>query len=713
MNRRAPISSKPHPFTGAAVCCRGVGALLCLVLLGTHLLAAAPPSLALTQSAEAPPIASLSQIRALSVSDASKAMPVAVRGIVVGIEPEGLRHCFIHDGQEGCFVKILRVINGRNVTPGDEIELVGVTDPLGFYPSIQQAEVRILGRKPLPTPKRLQVDEIFSAKLDSEWVEVPAVVIGSESGDGRQTLTVEVYGNQFKAELPWSVRAAERTAELMQRKVLLRGVMGTIFNQDKQMTDRHFFLSSLDALTPLSPQPAGMVLPQVRISELLTGHMGPETAVRVIGVVTQADPRGFFLRDESGSTLVHHISASSLQTGMRVEVSGYGAVAPFRPVIRATRVELLGLASPLPEPVRVELGDPNVSHLHSEWIQIEAEYQGIVKSLHEEILQVRAQGRYFEASIPHLPRSGTVSELPLQVGDRVRLTGIYELTTTHALPRLNWVDGMRMHLASRAGIQLVASAPWWTKRRLFIACAAMTGIAALAMLTSWMLRRQVKRQMQVISEKLRLEAVGEERDRMARELHDTLEQQLSGVALQLDGLNHLWVKHPQEVPNALELARRMLRFTREEARRSVWDLRSQVLERDGLSAALRAIGAPFAHADGPEIVVSVTGDEHVLPPGHDFHLLRIAQEALTNAIKHGRAHSIRIELEYAEAFTRLRVVDDGVGFSAGQAQRPGRPSFGVMGMRERAAKIGAELTLNSTPGNGCELVVEVAQPSLA
>ena len=658
------------------------------------------------------PLTSISQVRALRVEDAAKSLPVRLRGIVVGVEPERSKNVFIHDGKEGCFVKVRRVAPSSAMAPGDEIMLTGVTDPMGYFPSIRQANCRIIGRKPLPPPERPRVSQMFSPRLDSEWIEVPAVVIDSELGDGRQTLTVEVYGNQYKAELPIQMDSAERTRELMQRRVILRGVMGTIFNQDKQMTDRHFFLSSLAALVPNPRQPKERDASPILISQLLTGQNGPEVTVHITGEITQLDPRGFFLRDASGSTLVRYVDTTSLQPGMKVEVTGTAAVSPFRPTMRATHVISHGKSSPLPVPFPIDISADDLSRFHSEWVELEADFLGRADSRHEEILQFRSNGRYFEASIPFpADGSGTPQAQRLQIGDRLLLTGICELTTTHALPRLNWVDGVRLHLPIGGGIRVISSAPWWNTKRLMIACGTLAAIAALAMLMSWTLRRRVKNQMQVISEKLRSEAVGEERDRMARELHDTLEQQLSGVALQLDGLDDLLSNQSQNVHTSLELARNMLRFTREEARRSVWDLRSQVLERDGLPAALRAIGEPFEGAGSMRVDIDVRGAEHALPPGHDFHLLRIAQEALTNAVKHGNANAVTISLQYAENHTTLKVTDDGDGFAPDRLPGPERPRFGVMGMRERAAKISAEFSINSSPGMGCSVEVSVPHPS--
>jgi signal transduction histidine kinase len=191
---------------------------------------------------------------------------------------------------------------------------------------------------------------------------------------------------------------------------------------------------------------------------------------------------------------------------------------------------------------------------------------------------------------------------------------------------------------------------------------------------------------------------------------DTLEQQLSGVALQLDSLDHTIDQNPTAASAALSLARRMLRYTRLEARRSVWDLRSKVLEQDGLSAALRAI-AETTGPTGPTIDVIVRGGERPLPAGVDFHLLRIAQEATTNAIKHGDAALIRIDLEYLPDLTRLTITDNGNGFDPTATQTLPGPHFGLLGMRERAAKIGARLTLVSSASEGC--VVTVCLPNQA
>ena len=662
----------------------------------------APPA------AGAPPLLTrLAEVRALPAAEAAAGRTIEVTGIVVGIEPESPWNFFLHDGSAGCFVKAALGARSPTVTPGDRIRVTGRSDPLGYYPSIRDALITVTGRAALPPPMKPDAGQLFAPEMDSEWVELPAVVIGYEADATRSTLSLQVHGMPFKAELPTAPDAEKKAAALMQRPVRLQGVVGTIFNRQRQMTDRHLFVASFDAIVPTLPPADQGSPPLLTVGTLLSAGHGPLSRVRVQGVVTQTSTEGFYLRDASGSTLVHAAKADRLAPGSRVEAEGFGAVAPFRPVLRATRVQSLGTRSPA-APLRFDFkSDP--AGLQSELVSLEADFLGLREGPFDDILQFRSGEHFFEALRPS--RSGA-EDPPLGVGDRLRLTGVCELTTTHALPRIAGVDGFRIHLPDAGGVEILQRAPWWTPRRLLIALGITGVLAVLGIIGTWMLRRQVSRQLTVIGRKLRSEAVGEERDRMARELHDTLEQQLSGVALQLDGLDHAVTRDPAAAARALTLARRMLRYTRLEARRSVWDLRSKLLENHGLPAALHTIAESLGTSSGPTIEIRVTGREKGLAPGADFHLLRIAQEATTNAIKHASASSILIALDYLADRVLLRIHDDGRGFNPAADRLVPEPHFGLLGMRERAAKMGASLEITTSPGHGCQLAVSLsADPS--
>jgi signal transduction histidine kinase len=647
----------------------------------------------------AEPLRDFTALRALSHEDAAQGRPIEVEAIVLGSDPASPWNLFLHDGTAGCYVNLIPGSGAPRFPPGTRIALNGVSLPLGYYPSVGRGRARILGAGPLPVPIRLTADQVFSPTLDSAWVEVPAVVVGYEARDQRLTLDLEVYGLSFKAELPVEERAEEKVAALMQRPAWLRGVLGTIFNRQRQMTDRHFFVASLDAIVPVRLPAEVAAVPLITISQMLTAGFGPQTHIRLQGVVTQADAKGFYLRDASGSTLVYAARGSRFSPGTRVEVDGFGGVAPFRPVMRAARVEELGPDTP-PAPVLFRPGRADLPAMHAELVTLEAAFLARQEGRAESILECQLGTQIFEALLP----AGDGGNAALAPGDRLRLTGICELTTTHALPRIGWVDGFRLHLPGSAGVTIVSRAPWWTPQRLLVALGLTSALAALGLGGAWMLRRQVNRQLGIIGEKLRTEAVSQERDRMARDLHDTLEQQLSGVALQLDGLDDAVKSNPSAASQALLLARRMLRYTRLEARRSVWDLRSQVLEKHGLVAALQAMADASLAPAGPKITVQVSGPERRLPAAVEFHLFRIAQEAVTNALKHGGAGHIGIEVENTFDHTQLTVRDDGRGFDPEAKELSPGPHFGLLGMRERAAKIGAELRLTAAPAAGCAVI---------
>jgi len=214
--------------------------------------------------------------------------------------------------------------------------------------------------------------------------------------------------------------------------------------------------------------------------------------------------------------------------------------------------------------------------------------------------------------------------------------------------------------------------------------------------------------METIRQKLRSGAVLEERNRIARELHDTLEQELAGITLQLDLAVDCFEGAPRVAQQAVETARDMSRHSMVEARRSVWDLRCQLLEQGDLVSALAQIVQPLSPRDGGRIEVNIEGGPVRLPGPIEMNLLRIGQEAVGNAVKHGRARTVSIQLRYAASSVRLTISDDGTGFESDQPGRAGH--FGIQDMRERALSMGSSLNIESRPSQGTVISVEVAYP---
>ncbi|MBW4445220.1 MAG: PAS domain-containing protein [Plectolyngbya sp. WJT66-NPBG17] len=197
----------------------------------------------------------------------------------------------------------------------------------------------------------------------------------------------------------------------------------------------------------------------------------------------------------------------------------------------------------------------------------------------------------------------------------------------------------------------------------------------------------------------------EERNRMAREIHDTLAQSFTGILLQVGAATRMSVDMPEATQVYLEMIDELARAGLAEARRSVAALRPQLLEEGSLESALHRLVAQMRATIKTVLIYETQGTAYSLPTDVENNLLRIGQEALTNAIKYACASEIRVELVYSQTQCVLRVKDNGRGFGVGST--PVGSGFGLLGMSERAERIGAQLEIQSQLGQGTEIIVTI------
>ncbi|MEE9198795.1 MAG: PAS domain S-box protein [Dehalococcoidia bacterium] len=201
---------------------------------------------------------------------------------------------------------------------------------------------------------------------------------------------------------------------------------------------------------------------------------------------------------------------------------------------------------------------------------------------------------------------------------------------------------------------------------------------------------------------LRELAVLEERNRLAREIHDSLAQGLTGLIWQLNVMERGLESEGASALQALARVRGLAKECLHEARRSVWDLRSGPLQGLSLAQALDQEMTKTAGDAGLQSSFDVSGQERVLPTGVEAAVLRICQEALANVVKHAKATQVNVTLAYDDPNVRLTVQDNGIGFDPEVPRTPGRDAggFGLISMRERARILGGEVTVESRPGQG-------------
>lgn len=200
----------------------------------------------------------------------------------------------------------------------------------------------------------------------------------------------------------------------------------------------------------------------------------------------------------------------------------------------------------------------------------------------------------------------------------------------------------------------------------------------------------------------------DERQRMAREIHDTIAQGLTGIVTQLEAVS----SGSPQAQRHVQVAMRMARDSLAEARRSVHALRPQELETARLPDALAGVAERWTTTNGMPATVTLTGDSRPLLPEIEVALLRIAQEALANVAKHADASRIGLTLSYMADMVTLDVRDDGIGFERLPAPGGGPDGgFGLATMRERIRAVGGSLVVESEAGVGT--AISASAPALA
>ena len=655
-------------------------------------------AIAQRQADKLPILTRVEQIRKLRPEEAARGYAVKIRGVITMDAPAP--DFFVQDGTAGIYVEgntTQRFVH----TLGRFVEIDGVTGPGKFAPVIREQKFRDLGTGNLPQAHLFQFPEIADGQQDSQWIRMRGIVRSAamDRSSWRETalaLRVASGGGEFNVRVP--VQREPNLSTWIDSEVLIEGVCGSLYNANRQLTGILFYV----------PRPSFIQIeaqaPEVPLSGLLlfSPSEGGRHRVRVRGVVEyQQLGKSLFLQGEGKGLRVQSPQNTPVDVGDVVEVIGFPAMGESTPILEDAAFQRVGQHS-TPQSIPLALEEP-WERYDGELVTTDAKLVNRTTQLDGLRLLLQHGELIFDATLPSGTSTGLLSSIPLN--SEVRVSGVC-LVRSGGLWQIP--QSFRLLLRSPEDVVLLKKASWWTLRHTLWLLAITAGTLLIVLVWMMVLRRRVREQMEIIRQKLRSSAVLEERNRIARELHDTLEQELAGITLQLDLAVDCFLRAPRVAQQAVETARNMSRHSMVEARRSVWDLRCQLLEDGDLVSALSQIVAPLAPADG-RIQVKIEGKPVRLPGPIEMNLLRIGQEAVGNAVKHGRARAVAIELRYTPAFVRLTVTDDGKGFDAEQSSRTGH--FGILDMRERAQSMGSRLNIQSDPAKGTTVSIEVRPDS--
>lgn len=649
-------------------------------------------------------LTSVAQVRALTAEEAGRKIPVRLRGVLMEKSASG--GFIIVDDTAGLYGEINSQLLSR-LSRGDVIEVEGVSDPGRFGPFLRASTLRKLGHGPLPEPLKPGAETLLSGCMDAQWIEVSGVV-----------RNVEPLGNDVKFEVQLDngggrilVNAGGRRTISVDSSVRLRGVCYYLFNTKRQLIRPYLAIPQGEPIEILQAGTTNLDSLPLRPVESLLQFSADQTyahRVRVRGVVIHSEPQeGFWIHGTGGGTRIYSKENGSLPVGTEVDVFGFLKRGEYGPALEDAIYRKTGQFH-IPSPIPLTNATKALDH-DSDLVQCEAVIQEQRSS--RDGLRLKLSDGTME--FPALLRT-TNSVLPQHwaPGARVRVTGIctVELPTIPTRPGTWEPQSFQILLRSPADLTVLQPPPWWNAEHvawLFAGLAAVS-LLVVAVVIGISRRRLRAEALQRMKSEAEFAAVWNERNRMARELHDTLAQGLSAISMQLEAVKrHL----PGETKarEFLDIARSLVREKLADARDAIWNMRSQVLESGNLATALGDILKTLTDDTGTKGELCVRGNIRRLAPLAENNLLRIGQEAITNASKYAAAKNILVTLDFEERRLRLNISDDGKGFDA--TSPPASDSgFGLKGMQERAAEIHAEFSVSSEPGEGTIVTLTLPLP---
>jgi signal transduction histidine kinase len=657
--------------------------------------------LALPLAAQERTLTKAIEVRSLTPAEAAAGIPVRLRGVVVFVESPSA--VFVQDETSTTFFRM----PPRTAAPAvrDEVEIESKTRMGLYLPGLDDTTVRVIGRRPLPPGIAAQFDDLHFGRYHYQRVRVTGIVRSVRPIETRRSLLRLAIGSRVidvRVEAPPDGRA------LVDHRVHVTGLAAGLINTPRrQLVQPYLRVLDWDEVEVHEAAPPAAEAPLVSAEELLAFRVSGlgEQRVRLEGVVAAAFGEQVFLRQGEQAFVARLVEPVAVAPGDRVTLAGFPSMERFSASV--ADAELLARApGEAPAPVEVALldelygkpGDQQWGRHDGSVVRLTGTVRDAFKTEEGVTLSVQGRQKTIQARLPE-------GMEPPPVGAVVRLTGACQVETTVFGPGFRGDPGLvSLRLAAPGDLAVLNAPPWWTPRRLITGLAVLAGAVLLAGGWIAILRRQVRRQTAALRHRIEAEAALEERQRIAREFHDTLEQELAGVSLRLDALA---TRVADDKGRALiGASRHLVTRIQAETRDLIGDLRDPAEVAGDLAAALAGVAARHAAESGAEVRVEAAG----LPalPAATVHDLRmIARESVTNALKHGAAKRVVIAAQRDGGRLMLRITDDGAGFEPAAALEK-RGHFGCAGIRERARKLGATVAWRSAPGAGTTVEVELS-----
>lgn len=445
-----------------------------------------------------PILTQAAQVRLLTSKEAQRSYPIHLRGVLTYYMPQ-LRLTFFQDSTAGIYVNFLATPPQAHT--GDLVEIHGVSGAGFFAPEVENPEIRVLGKAPLPAARRFPLEDLLSGEQDSQFVEVRGIVRSAriegmllahrESDVPALALTISSGNNKFKA---W-ITDFDRTwdfASIVDARVSVRGACGALFNEKRQLEGIQLFVpnsAQVHIEDPARSDP--YTLPILPTSSLL--QFSPERAsghrIRIQGTVTLRKPGKFvYIQDASGG--VKLLTAHNVRVGVgdRVDAIGFPTAGQYAPVLEDGDFRRLSTAGTKPAPADLTHAASLTGDYDAELIKLRGCLLGNSIQGDDLVLAMEMAGATFTALLDNNTSWSRIRSIP--VGSRLELTGVWSIEADE----LRRPTSFRVLLRSPQDIVVTERPSWWSPARILVLFGTLATIIALSAAWVVVLRRRVNAQ---------------------------------------------------------------------------------------------------------------------------------------------------------------------------------------------------------------------------
>ena len=584
-----------------------------------------------------------------------------------------------------------------------EVDLGGKLEPGKYLPTITPLVVTEIGWRSMPLPIAQQPGVPFPPTSEGKWSELEGVA-HSVSSNG----TLSIIGKNGRAYLWLGQTPSNLLAGYVDAKVRARGVlMVSMLDAPLLLVPSRSFVD-VDSEPPQDP----FGIRRRLIAELLAE--GAESScsqrVRVTGEVTYRDAESFFIQDTSGGIRVRTLDEPTVNVGESLEVIGFLAQTDFGNRLTEPMIRPINLSEQV-KATTLDFNEALSFTKNGALVNVNALLLAQKTNEMGQVLELQEQQRVFIAALAR-----GLGNLPTLVpGSRLRVTGICDEEATvsplagETPPAAQIPVSLKILLRTPQDVMVFRGPPWWNWKKTATLVAMLLTVLAVSLLWVQLLHRRLERQhaAQLAFTRQVLERLEDERRRIAVNLHDSLGQTLMVIknyaimAIQRppdgEGLRH----DLDEISGATSQAI-------DEVRRITHGLRPYQLDRLGLTQAIRA-SVNLASENKSIVFASRVEDiDGMFDKDAEIHVYRIVQEAITNVVKHAAATEAAVVIKKRPEAISISIRDNGRGFDpANSASHSHDLGYGLDGIAERVRILAGTLLINSRPGEGTSLTVEV------